>query len=67
MKGLFPNDYNFIPQTYLFPEDYKRFITEREIYPNILWIMKPSCSSCGRGIKMISRKTSNINNRKFYY
>jgi tubulin polyglutamylase TTLL4 len=44
--------------TYLFPEDYDRFCEEREEEENnILYILKPVASSCGRGIKVIGKKT----------
>lgn len=39
------------------PEDYKRFCNEREMnnYKD-MYIFKPTASSCGRGIKIISKK-----------
>lgn len=49
--------YEFCPYTYLLPEDFARLQAEREENPKSLWIIKPSASSCGRGIKVISSKS----------
>ena len=49
--------YEFCPYTYLLPEDFSRLQADREENPKSLWILKPSASSCGRGIKVISSKT----------
>ncbi len=52
--------------TYLFTEDYNRFQTDREAEEsNVLYILKPVASSCGRGIKVIGKKTK-INRRDGY-
>ena len=50
----------------MFPEDYKRWCIDREMnnYKN-MYIMKPSASSCGWGIKIIGKKT-HINKRSGY-
>jgi hypothetical protein len=56
MKRQF-EDYNFCPKTYLFPEEHRKFCLDRETdnYKH-MYIMKPSASSCGRGIKIIGSK-----------
>jgi glutathionylspermidine synthase len=42
----------------LFPEDYKKFQADREIEnKNALYILKPAASCCGKGIKIIGKKT----------
>ena len=41
--------------TYVLPEDYKRFLYDREYDANGQWIIKPAAGSCGRGIKIIGR------------
>ena len=52
------NEYNFCPQTYVFPEEYKKFYFERESTGNkLMYILKPVASSCGKGIKIIGPKT----------
>ena len=52
------NDYDFCPRTYVFPEDYKKFCMERENNGNkLMYILKPSDSSCGKGIKIVGQKT----------
>jgi hypothetical protein len=48
-------EYSFCPKTYVFPDDYRQFTTDREVenFKN-MYIMKPAALSCGRGIKVIS-------------
>jgi hypothetical protein len=55
LKRQFPDHYNFCPKTYLFPDDFRSFTTDREIenYKH-MYIMKPAALSCGKGIKVIS-------------
>jgi tubulin polyglutamylase TTLL4 len=66
MKSKFGREYDITPITYLFPEDYNRFISDREAEEyNVLYILKPVASSCGRGIKVIGKKTK-INRRDGY-
>lgn len=50
-------EFEICPPTYLFPEDYKRWCNEREMnnYKD-MYIMKPTGSSCGRGIRIIGKK-----------
>lgn len=60
MAGLFRESFNFCPSTFILPEDYRKFNVERESCPKDLWILKPSNSACGKGIKLIT-KTSNVN------
>jgi Tubulin-tyrosine ligase family len=58
MKRVFGKDYDIAPNTYIFPEDYKRWCMDREINNfKSMYIMKPAASSCGRGIKVIGKKT----------
>jgi tubulin polyglutamylase TTLL4 len=50
-------EFEICPLTYVFPEDYKRFLNDRETnnYKD-MFILKPTNSSCGRGIKVIGKK-----------
>lgn len=56
-----PDEYNFCPQHYVFPEDAAAFEAVKDD-PNAdpdelkLWIFKPSASSCGKGIKLMCRE-----------
>ena len=51
-------EFNICPLTYIFPEDYKKFQSDREAESKkILYILKPASSSCGKGIRVISKKT----------
>ena len=55
-KARFGREFDVCPQTYILPEDWKRWCQERELgnYKD-MYIMKPTCGSCGRGIKVIGR------------
>ena len=56
MKRVFP-EFNFCPKTYLFPDDYRKLCMDREAENfRHMYIMKPSASSCGRGIKVVGQK-----------
>lgn len=63
LQDLFPEDYNFCPRTYVFPQDADDFEAARNCPDDDpetdlkLWIFKPSASSCGKGIKILSRDT----------
>jgi tubulin polyglutamylase TTLL4 len=57
MRRVFGKAYDIAPTTYIFPEDYKRFILDRELNNFAhMYIMKPAASSCGRGIRVIGKK-----------
>lgn len=57
-KRQFPQDYNFVPSTYLLSTDFDRFMQAKEAAdPKAIWIMKPCASACGRGIKLIGKRT----------
>lgn len=58
VKTKFGKEFDVTPMTYIFPEDYNRFESDREEEENnVLYILKPVASSCGRGIKVIGKKT----------
>ena len=56
-RRKFGKEFEICPQTYVFPEDYKRWCNDREMnnYKD-LYILKPVAASCGRGIKVIGKK-----------
>ena len=59
-------DYELCPPTYIFPDDYKRWQNDREMNNfRDLYILKPTASSCGRGIKVIGKK-DNVKKRHGY-
>jgi tubulin polyglutamylase TTLL4 len=47
-------DYNFVPDTFLLPDDRSLLESRMKQEPDALWIIKPPASSCGRGIKVVS-------------
>lgn len=53
-KNFFREDYNFIPETYILPEDHEDFIKAYEAHREKNWIIKPCASSRGRGIKLMT-------------
>ena len=53
------DDYNIVPKTWILPYDIGIFRKEREESEGKkLWILKPAASSCGRGIKILSKHSS---------
>lgn len=66
MKRIHGKPFDIAPPTYVMPQDYKRWIQDREAsnYKS-MYIMKPAASSCGRGIKVIGKRT-HVNKRSGY-
>jgi tubulin polyglutamylase TTLL4 len=67
-KRSFPRDFDFIPNTYLLasPSDWERFTAKRDqAGKDQIWIMKPVSSACGRGIKVICKKTKVAKRRDY--
>ena len=59
MKINFPNDYNYMAETYVLPKDYKIFIEEKLKDFNLndkanLWIIKPCGKARGEGIELLT-------------
>jgi len=54
IKKLLPDDYNFFPQTYMLPHDYREFYEDgiSQRYPST-YIVKPEDSCQGKGIFLI--------------
>ena len=62
MKKRFPNDYNFMPETFILPRD-KQIVDEKLKEYNMfdrenLYIVKPVASSRGRGVRVLSDVTT---------
>jgi len=61
LRDQYPEEYDFCPRTYVFPEDAEDFENARLDPDNDsdmgikLWIFKPSASSCGKGIRIVSK------------
>ena len=58
---------NFLPITYVLPQDMSIFIEEFKRYPNSLWILKPSNKCQDQGITLVNKtsklKKINFNNK----
>ncbi len=54
LKSIYPEEYNFIPETYIIPEDKNYFLENYKKNPEKNWIIKPVASSRGRGIRLLS-------------
>lgn len=46
---------DFIPTTYMLPQDYSLFVEEFRRTSNTTWIMKPACKAQGKGIFLINK------------
>ena len=62
MKKRFPNEYNFMPETYILPRD-KEILDEKLKEYNVfdrenLYIIKPVASSRGRGVRVLTDITT---------
>ena len=56
LKAKFPEDYNYIPETYLFPEQKNEIFKKFHNYqynPEDVWLFKPARELKGHGIKII--------------
>mmetsp|Transcript_6716 Transcript_6716/g.843 ORF Transcript_6716/g.843 Transcript_6716/m.843 type:complete len:142 (+) Transcript_6716:592-1017(+) len=47
------HDFNFIPETFILPDEFSEFYSTFHREKHSMWIIKPSCSSRGRGIYLI--------------
>ena len=66
MKQKHGEEFDFVPKTYLLSSEYKRFLIIRKNSDSkSLWIMKPCNQACGRGVKVIDKK-SKIDFKKDY-
>jgi tubulin polyglutamylase TTLL4 len=66
MYEMFPEEYDFCPRTYVFPNDADDFEAARlkvKDYSS-LWIFKPSASSCGKGISIMTKDTPIPENKR---
>ena len=55
---------DFLPLTYVLPQDMSVFIEEFKKYPNSLWILKPNNRCQGQGITLLN-KTSKVKRMSF--
>lgn len=54
---LFPNEYNYIPQTFILPDDASKYTSLAKKNPKIKWIAKPVGLSRGRGVHILQGKS----------
>ena len=57
MQKKFPNDFDYLPETYVLPQDEEIFRNKIENYQfdkDNLWLIKPVASSRGRGIRLMT-------------
>jgi len=43
-----------VARAYILPGEREKLKAEMERNPRSIWILKPPCSSCGRGIRLVS-------------
>ena len=56
LKNKFPGEYNYIPETYLYPEQRKEIYKKFHNYqydPKDVWLFKPARDSFARGIEIL--------------
>ena len=63
-EGKTVDHLDFLPLTYVLPQDMSVFIEEFKKYPNSLWIMKPNNRCQGQGITLLN-KTSKVKKMSF--
>ena len=67
MKKNFSEDYNYMATTYILPKQYKKVKEDFENYvpkSNYLWLLKPSSSARGEGIKFMESFSDIPNHNK---
>ena len=55
MKSNFPNEYNYIAETYFYPEEknkIEKMLKGYKVSPDNLWLIKPKSGSLGNGIRI---------------
>ena len=58
MRNKFPQDYSYMPQTFILNTDHLLFQVYQQSSPeDALWIAKPVASACGKGIFLIDKAT----------
>ena len=55
-ERFFPDDYDFMPNTYILPEDYKSYRRHLDENPDRFLIVKPSRGKGGDGIMFVKHK-----------
>jgi hypothetical protein len=55
LKWLYPYDYNFEPETFIYPEQSEKLSKYMKENPDLYYIVKPSSASCGYGITLAHR------------
>jgi tubulin polyglutamylase TTLL6/13 len=53
MRKIFPEDYDFFPQTFILPVEFTDFRKAFHEKRSRVWIVKPEASSQGRGIFLV--------------
>jgi hypothetical protein len=51
---VFPEDFSYIPFTYILPDEHSEMVKAVDDSPSTLWIVKPVASSRGRGIRLLT-------------
>ena len=69
MKKIFKDDYNYMSETYCYPEDQNQIFIKFNNYSldiNNLWLVKPVAKSVGAGIHFFTSLKEEMNNRRLF-
>eukprot|EP01062_Namystynia_karyoxenos_P055152 TRINITY_DN4589_c0_g2_i2.p1 TRINITY_DN4589_c0_g2~~TRINITY_DN4589_c0_g2_i2.p1 ORF type:complete len:850 (+),score=281.95 TRINITY_DN4589_c0_g2_i2:103-2550(+) len=59
MRRQFGDCFDITPQTWLLPQDTRAIAADMQINPGCTYILKPCASSCGKGIRLITKLPEN--------
>ena len=60
LKFFFLDEFNFLPESYALPSERNDLVSAMKQDPGSLWIVKPSNTSCGKGISLINRSSKSF-------
>jgi len=64
IKRQFPQQFNIMPASFCLPDDFTQWVHAREQSPGAIWIYKPACLSCGKGIKLLTSSSTPAADKK---
>eukprot|EP00756_Hemistasia_phaeocysticola_P067031 Hpha_TRINITY_DN9666_c0_g1::TRINITY_DN9666_c0_g1_i1::g.184566::m.184566/K16601/TTLL4; tubulin polyglutamylase TTLL4 len=59
LRASFPEHFDITPKTWLLPQDTRAVSADMQAHPGSTYILKPCASSCGKGIRLITKLPEN--------